>query len=123
MRGDSHSSHHVVPLSVYIAVFVTLLALTALTIWVAVLDLGAYSWLHTPLALLIAGIKAAAVVVWFMHVRYSVRLTWVFVAAGVLWLAILLAITFADYVARDWEMAPQGWRAERACALEARELA
>ncbi len=92
-------SSHVVPLRVYLIVFGLLLLLTALTIGMAYQDLGA---LNTPLALGIAVTKAALVVLFFMHVRYTRGLTWVFVAAGFLWLAILLVFTLTDIYTRDW---------------------
>ncbi len=38
-----------------------------------------------------------------MHVRYSSRLTQVIVAAGVLWLIIMLTFTLADYMTRGWD--------------------
>ena len=91
------SAHHVVPLRVYLAVFGALLVLTALTVWVAEIDLGP---LNTVVALSIATLKAVLVVLWFMHVRYSSRLTWVFVAAGFLWLALLIGGTLGDYFSR-----------------------
>lgn len=106
---DDPTGHHVVPVGVYIAVFVALLVLTGLTVWVAMLDLGAWNTLHTPLALGIATLKGLLVVLYFMHVRHAVRLTWVFIAAGLLWLAILIGITLADYVGRDWLGVPGGW--------------
>lgn len=108
---SNHHDHHIVPIPVYLAIFVALLVLTGVTIWVAFLDLGAWDFLHTPLALAIASIKAVLVVLWFMHVKYTVRLTWVFIAAGMLWLLILIAITLADYVGQSWEYQSEGWRA------------
>jgi cytochrome c oxidase subunit 4 len=42
------------------------------------------------------------VVLFFMHVKYSTRLTWVVVAASVFWLGILLALTMGDYLTRSW---------------------
>ena len=36
--------------------------------------------------------KASLVVLYFMHLKYSSKLTWVVVGAGVFWLAILLSI-------------------------------
>ena len=79
---------HVLPTKVYVAVFAALLALTALTTWIAFQDLGR---LNTPVALLIAGFKAGLVVLYFMHLRYASRLVWQFAAAGLLWLSILIA--------------------------------
>ena len=106
-----HIEHHIVGIPTYLAVFMGLMVFTALTVWVAFLDLGSLSWLHTPLALAIATVKAFIVLWWFMHVKYSVKLTWVFIVSGILWLGILLAITIGDYVGRTWEPAPEGWQA------------
>jgi hypothetical protein len=44
------------------------------------------------------------VILFFMHVRYSSRLTWLFVLAGFIWLAIMVDLTLSDYLTRpDWE--------------------
>jgi cytochrome c oxidase subunit 4 len=88
---------HVLPTKVYVAVFAALLALTALTTWIAFQDLGR---LNTPVALLIAGFKAGLVVLYFMHLRYASRLVWLFAAAGLLWLSILIGGTLGDFVSR-----------------------
>jgi len=108
----AHFSHHVVPVPVYVAIFVALLVLTGLTVWVATLELGEWNWLHTPLALTIAVVKATLVVLWFMHVRYSEKLTWVFIAAGILWLGFLIVITMADYLSRNRDAEPSSWTVE-----------
>ncbi len=118
--NGAHGGHHVVSIGVYMTIFVALMVLTALTVWVALFDMGEYSWLHTPLALVIASAKALLVVLWFMHVKYGSRLVWVFLAAGVAWLAILVAITVGDYMGRKWEPTPNAWRASVAEAPEAR---
>ncbi len=83
----------------YLMVFVALLALTALTVWTAHQPLGAW---HTPVALGIASLKAVLVMAYFMHLNESKRLTWVFAAAGFVFLAILLAFTMSDFLTRDW---------------------
>lgn len=115
MSTNGHSSsHHIVPIPVYLAIFASLLGLTGVTVWVAFQELHAANWLHTPLALGIATAKAVLVVLWFMHVKYGVRLVWVFIASGLLWLAILLAITGGDYMGRRWEQQSLGWQAQAA---------
>jgi cytochrome c oxidase subunit 4 len=88
----------VVPRRIYYRVFVALLALTLLT-W-AVSRLGLGSPFGVVVALTIAITKALLVVLFFMHVCYSSRLTWVFVAAGVAWLGHLLILTMSDYLTR-----------------------
>jgi cytochrome c oxidase subunit 4 len=91
---------------VYISIFVALLAMTALTVQVAFLDLGP---INIYVAMTIAVIKALLVVLFFMHLRYSSSLTKLFVLAGMLWFAILIALTTSDYFTRAWQVRPEGW--------------
>lgn len=90
---------HIVPTRVYYLIFAALMVGTYLTVQVAFVDLGA---LNTVVALAIACVKAALVVLFFMHVRYGTRLTGAVVAGSIFWLAILLAFTFSDYLTRSW---------------------
>ena len=92
-------SVHVVPLRIYFVIFATLMILTAVTVAVAYYDLGA---LNTIVALSIAVTKAALVILYFMHVRYSPSLTKLVVAGSFLWLFIMLSITMSDYLSRGW---------------------
>jgi len=92
-------SQHVVPRKAYVAVFAALVVLTAVTTTVAFLDLGPW---NTVVALGIAFTKATLVVLIFMHLKYSSRLTRVVVAGGLFWLAILLALTLSDFFTRGW---------------------
>jgi cytochrome c oxidase subunit IV len=92
-------SGHVAPKSMYYAVFAALIVGTALTVAVAFLDLGA---LNNVLMLGIALTKALLVILFFMHVRWSSRLTWVVVASGFFWLLILFGLTMTDYLTRGW---------------------
>ena len=84
--------------ALYYRIFAALLMLTLLTVGVAYLDLGV---LNTVIALTIATGKALLVVLFFMHVRYSSRLTWVVVSASVFWLLLLLVFTLSDYLTRS----------------------
>ena len=90
-------SAHVVPLKTYLVIFGILMGATALTVAIAFLDLGPA---NTVVALTIAAVKAVLVVLWFMHVKYSSRLTWMFAAAGFLWLALMIGLTLADFETR-----------------------
>jgi cytochrome c oxidase subunit 4 len=83
----------------YYAVFAALLVGTGLTVAVAFVDLGA---LNNVLMLGIAMTKALLVILFFMHVRWSSRLTWVVAASGFVWLLILFGITMSDYLTRGW---------------------
>ncbi len=93
------SSQHIVPIRTYIVIFGLLMLGTYLTVQAAFLDLGVF---NTPIALAIAIIKATVVVLYFMHVKYSPRLTKIVVMGSVLWLAILLVMTLGDYATRVW---------------------
>ena len=95
--AHAHGDHepHIVPIPVYIGVFLALMVGTWLTVWAAGQDFGA---LNTVVALTIAITKATLVVLFFMHVKYSGRLIQVVVAASVIWL-LLLFTTLHDYYA------------------------
>lgn len=99
MSHQAQHTPHVLPLSVYWGVFLALVVGTLLTIWSATIDLG--DW-NTPIALVIAATKALLVILYFMHVKYSSKLTWLFVAAGFLWFILMVVITMTDFVSRAW---------------------
>ena len=84
----------------YFIVFGTLLVLTLLTAGTAFIDLGA-DW-NTITALSIAVVKASLVATYFMHLRYSSRLTLLVAGAGLIWMVHLMVFTFADYLTRAW---------------------
>jgi cytochrome c oxidase subunit 4 len=92
-------AQHVVPRKVYFAVFTALIVLTATTTAVSFSDLGPW---NTVVALGIAFIKATLVALFFMHVKYSPRLTQITVAGGLFWLVILIALTLSDFMSRGW---------------------
>lgn len=99
MAEHTHVEHHVVPTTIYYAIFGILLVLTGVTVAVAYVDLGR---LNTVAALAIAGFKAMIVVLYFMHVKYSTRLVKLTVIAGLYWMGILFALTLGDYLTRVW---------------------
>ena len=98
-------SGHVAPKSMYYLVFLALMVGTALTVGAAFLDMGA---LNNVVMLGIAITKATLVVLFFMHVRWGTRLTWVVAASGFFWLLILFGLTMQDYLTRAW--VPGTWR-------------
>jgi cytochrome c oxidase subunit 4 len=79
------------------AIWFALLALLSLTWGVAEFDLGRW---NIVAAMTIAVAKMLLVVLIFMHVRYSTRLIWLFVAAGFFWLFIMVTLTMGDYLMR-----------------------
>jgi cytochrome c oxidase subunit IV len=93
-------SEHIVPTRIYYTIFGLLMLGTGLTVAIAFVDLGP---MNVVAALVIACVKATLVVLFFMHVRYSTRLTWAVVLGSVFWLGILLALTLGDYLTRSWQ--------------------
>ena len=92
-------SGHVAPKSLYYLVFGALVIGTILTVVVARFDLGP---LNNVVMLTVACAKALLVVLFFMHVRWGTRLTWVVAASGFFWLLILFVLTMSDYLSRGW---------------------
>lgn len=94
-------SEHIVSRKIYFLIFGALMVLTALTVFAARISFE-HEFVGTIIALTIAVTKAVLVVLFFMHVRYSSRLTWIVIASGFLWLAILISLTLSDYLTRGW---------------------
>src|SRR5215831_2454665 len=101
---DDTGSHHITPPSVYAKVFVLLVIGMLLTIGAAMVPMGA---MNNIVAMIIAITKATLVVLFFMQVKYSSRLTWLWAGAGFVWF-LLLFITVGDYLTRDIGQ-PIGW--------------
>ena len=100
-------SEHIVSPKVYIVIFVSLMLGTGITIWAAFQNFGKF---NIVIALAIATIKATLVVLYFMHARYSPGRTQLVIVCSVFWLAIMLALTLADYDTRPHDItlaAPQ----------------
>lgn len=84
----------------YVVIYVSLLLLTLLTVSIALnAHLGAW---EVPVALGIAATKSVLVGLFFMHLNQSGKLTWLVIAAGVLFLAIMVGLTMTDYLTRGW---------------------
>jgi cytochrome c oxidase subunit IV len=91
--------HHAPATRVYYIVYIALMILLLLTVGVHWLEWGIWG---TVAALTLAVVKAVLVVLYFMHVRYSSRLVWVFALSGFIWLALLLGGLLSDYMSRGW---------------------
>ena len=108
---SDHTEHghvgHVVPIGVYVSVFLALMVGTIVTTLVAKIDLG--KW-NTVVALVIAFTKMMLVVLFFMHVKYATGLTRVIILAGFFWLGIMITLSCSDELTRHWEIVPQSWQ-------------
>ena len=76
-----------------------LLGFLGLTITAAYLNLGP---VNTVVAMTISLVKGALIVLFFMHIRYSKPLLWVFAGAGFFWLGIMFVLALSDYMTRGW---------------------
>jgi cytochrome c oxidase subunit IV len=97
-------SGHVGSLKLYFAIFFALMLGTAITVAVAFINLGA---LNFPVAITIAVTKATLVILFFMHVKESSRLTKLVIATGFFFLLVLFSLTLTDYMSRGWSTSPQ----------------
>jgi cytochrome c oxidase subunit 4 len=93
------SEHHVVPVRVYVGIFLALCVLTVVTVAVTGYDFGPFNLI---VALGVAIAKASLVVLYFMHARYSPKLTGVVIASSVAFFVILVFLTLTDYLSRPW---------------------
>jgi cytochrome c oxidase subunit 4 len=84
---------HIVSTKTYIAVWIALLALTAVTIKAAGMHLGAFSMFAN---LLIASSKASLVIWFFMHLKYETRMLKFMLLVPIATLTIIIGLTFFD---------------------------
>jgi cytochrome c oxidase subunit 4 len=98
MASEEHRQH-VIPIGVYVGIWAILMFLTGLTVFVSFIEL--HDW-NIVLALLIATIKGTLVVLFFMHLFYSSKLTKVTVIAALFFLFLLLSLSMTDYLSRGW---------------------
>lgn len=98
MTTEEHRQH-VISTSVYVGIWATLMFLTGLTTFASFIELG--NW-NIVVALVIATIKGTLVVLFFMHLYYSTKLTKVTVIAAIFFLFLLLALSMTDYLTRGW---------------------
>jgi cytochrome c oxidase subunit 4 len=99
MSEPPEHAHHIVGPGVYVVILFALLIGTALTVWASFIDLGFW---NPIIALAIATSKASLVVLFFMGVKYSSKLTKLTIFAGIFTFLILISLTLADYVSRAW---------------------
>jgi cytochrome c oxidase subunit IV len=100
-HGPEHheEEHHIVPPRIYIIIVSILLFMTATTVWASYIEMGIFN----PIVALAIGVfKATLVVLFFMHVKYSTRLTKLVVGSGVFVFLVLIGMTLSDYFTRAW---------------------
>jgi len=83
----------------FVLVWLALVIMHFMILGSAYLDL---KWFNTPFVVVLALVQMVLVLLYFMEVRYSARLVWIFAAAGFFWLSFQWALTMSDYLARQW---------------------
>ena len=113
MASTEHSGHaeytesgasHIAHPRVYFITWIALLILMGATVWAARQDFGIA---NNFIAMGIAVTKASLVVMFFMQVKGSSKLTIMWAGLGFVWLAFLFSI-IGDYLTRGWLPVP-GW--------------
>jgi cytochrome c oxidase subunit IV len=97
---------HISSIQTNVVIFGALIVLLFATVGAAYMPLGDF---HFATAMVIAAAKAVLIVMYFMHVKYSHRLTAIICAASFLWLGIMIALTLTDYMTRYTPQEPRGW--------------
>src|SRR5579862_4796311 len=120
-KAPFETHHHVVPISAYVKVILSLLVAMVITVYVGYRpvqsDLGPISatLINQTIALVIAIFKASLVVLFFMGVKWSTPLTKLWAVLGFCWLSFF-TIMWGDYGTRHWEQV-QGWDPKAESAL------
>jgi len=97
--SETVEHQHIVSPKVYVVVASALLVLTASTCAISYIDLGVF---NAVVALAIAVLKAMLVVLFFMHLKYSTKLTKLTAISGIFIFLGLISMTMADYISRAW---------------------
>jgi len=92
-HGDHHGFSHPMPIWMLLSVFFALLVLTGLTVYQSTFDLGnAEIWM----SLTIATVKAALVILFFMHLLWDKPLNAIVILGSLIFVALFLGFTLMD---------------------------
>ncbi|MBU1096340.1 MAG: cytochrome-c oxidase [Ignavibacteriae bacterium HGW-Ignavibacteriae-2] len=94
---SNHDKQHITPYSMYVIVWLGLLALTTITVTVAGISLGKITIF---IALAIAAIKSALVINIFMHIKFEEAIFKVFLLVSGMTLLVIFVLTFVDFTYR-----------------------
>lgn len=88
---------HILPFRLYIIIGSALLALTAITVWVSMYDLGS---MNIVIAMTVASVKGILVLLFFMHLKYTDKLYSIAFAAAIVILGLFITFTMFDTLYR-----------------------
>ena len=101
--GGHHGFVHIAPFRVLAAVWVTLLVLTWVTVAATGVDLGRFNlWL----AMAIATVKAALVLLYFMHMRYDRPINAIVFVTALLFVMLFVGFALMDTLTYQPELIP-----------------
>jgi cytochrome c oxidase subunit IV len=114
MSSDNHGElGHILPQRTYFLTFGALLILTVITVAVSRVDFGNFNLI---VAMIIASVKAALVLMFFMHAKYENPVLWTYIAVPMIALALMFFGVFIDNPYR-YKPAPHAKTAEELAPL------
>lgn len=93
----SEDKHHVVPYTNHFLVLLFLITMTFITVAITSVELGPY---NTAAAMIIASIKAAVVLLYFMHLKFDNKIYLIMTTIVLVVFIAVITITFFDYLYR-----------------------
>lgn len=87
----------------YLVTWLALLGLTLITVLIGFVDMGPFSM---TVALIIATLQAALIASFFMQALFEFMLIRVAIAAGIVWILIMMTLMLTDYITRGWLPVP-----------------
>tara|TARA_B100000530_G_C15491433_1_gene302669 strand:+ start:54 stop:479 length:426 start_codon:yes stop_codon:yes gene_type:complete len=104
MSENKEHTHHIIPLKTYFKVFGALMFLTVLTVLADKVDLNEFlgigPW-NVIVAMLIAVVKSALVLLFFMHLYYDTRTNLFFFLGSIFFLIVFISFTYFDIAYRQ----------------------
>jgi len=101
--AGGHGFVHIVPFRILAGVWVTLLVLTWVTVSATGVDLGRFNlWL----AMAIATVKAALVLLYFMHMRYDRPINAIVFVTALLFVMLFVGFALMDTLTYQPELIP-----------------
>jgi cytochrome c oxidase subunit IV len=92
-----NEKYHISSYTSHVIVLIALLSLTFITVYVSEVNFGTLS---VGIALLIASVKVTIVLTYFMHLKFESLFTRWMVAGAFILYALIIIITFIDYLLR-----------------------
>jgi cytochrome c oxidase subunit IV len=93
METKAHSENHITGNRTYVLIWAALIVLTVITVSASYIHFGTF---NIVIALGIASLKASLVALYFMHLKFEDKITWVFFLYPLCLLALLIGLSISD---------------------------